>query len=78
MEDKNRLSDSSLEKAIGGAGGYASAPRFKVGDKVTLIVYPEYGIGTVVNVYSDGMGWKCTVRFDAGIMDASDIEFIPA
>ncbi|MBQ3797134.1 MAG: hypothetical protein II842_12830 [Butyrivibrio sp.] len=78
MEDKNRVNDNELTAVTGGAATKASAPRFQVGDKVTLIVYPEFGIGTIVNVYMGGTGWNCTARFDSGIIDASDIEFIPA
>ncbi len=78
MEEKNRLNEVELEEVAGGANGYASAPRFNVNDKVTLIVYPEFGVGVVKNVYMSNGIWKCTVKFDAGIMDASDIEFIPA
>ncbi len=78
MENNNKLNEVELKEVAGGANGYASAPRFNVGDKVTLIVYPEFGIGTVKNVYFSNGTWKCTVMFDAGIMEASDIEFIPA
>ncbi len=78
MEEKNMLNEVELKEVAGGANGYASAPRFNVGDKVTLIVYPEFGVGVVKNVYMNNGVWKCTVMFDTGIMDASDIEFIPA
>ncbi len=78
MADINTLNEVELEKVAGGVNGYASAPRFSVGDKVTLIVYPEFGVGVVKNVYMSNGIWKCTVKFDAGIMDASDIEFMPA
>ncbi len=77
MEDKNRVQDTELEKVAGGYG-YPPVSRYKVGDKVTLAVYPEYGIGTVVSVYTDATGFKCMVKFDAGIMDASEYEFNPA
>ncbi len=77
MEEKNILNEAELEEVAGGVIGYASAPRFSVDDKVTLIVYPEFGIGVVKNVYMrDGIRY-CTAHFDAGIMEASDIEFAP-
>ncbi len=78
MENKNILNDDELKEVAGGATGYASTARFSVGDKVTLIVYPEFGIGVVKSVYMKSGSWYCTVFFDAGIMDASDIEFVPA
>ena len=78
MEKKNTVSDVELKEVTGGANSYASTARFSVGDKVTLIVYPEFGIGVVKSVYMKNGSWYCTVFFDAGIMDASDIEFAPA
>ena len=74
--DIHRLNDSELGAVTGGSGGCTTTPRFQVGDRVSLMVYPEYGVGTVTNVYMDGTLWKCTVRFDAGEIDAPEIEFI--
>ena len=44
---------------------------------VTLL-YPEFGIGKVRNVYLKNSYWYCQVTFDQGIMDANQDEFIPA
>ena len=76
MEANNMVLDETLEVVAGGK--LASTARFQVGDKVTLIVYPEFGVGTVASIYMQGGIWKCVVRFDSGIIEASDIEFIPA
>lgn len=78
MTDRNMINDAELENVTGGVTGIASTPRFSIGDKVMLLVYPEFGVGTVMSVYMQGAVWKCTVRFDSGIIEASDIEFIPA
>ena len=78
MEEKSRLNEAELKEVAGGANGYGSAPRFDVGDKVSLMLYPEFGVGVVKNVYMSNGVWNCTVIFDTGITDASDIEFIPA
>ena len=76
--DIHRLNDSELEAVTGGSGECTSMLCFQVGDRVSLIVYPEYGVGTVIRVYMDGTVWKCTVRFDADEIDAPEIEFIRA
>lgn len=77
MTDKNILNDNELQEVTGGSVS-TSTPRFQVGDKVSLIVYPEFGVGVVQKVYMSGGIWKCLVKFDAGLIDTSDIEFIPA
>ena len=43
--------------------------------EVTLFLYPEYGTGIVMATYMEGGVWKCRVKFEAGLMDAPDIEF---
>ena len=78
--EKKKLNDNELKQVSGGIAGSSMYPtaRYKVGDRVKLAIYPEYGIGTVMSSYFDGTEWKCSVKFDAGIMDASEIEFVPA
>ena len=79
MSEMIMMNENELETITGGAlGTTASTPRFAIGDKVMLLVYPEFGVGTVMNVYMQASMWKCVVRFDSGMIDASDIEFIPA
>ncbi|WP_022776999.1 hypothetical protein [Butyrivibrio sp. AE3009] len=78
MSEIIMVKDNELENIAGGAAGTASTPRFAIGDKVMLLIYPEFGVGTVMNVYMQASMWKCVVRFDSGMIDASDIEFIPA
>ena len=78
MEEKSRLNEAELKEVAGGANGYASASIFNVGDKVLFRLNPEFGVGVVKNVYMSNGVWKCTVMFDTGIMDAADVEFIPA
>lgn len=43
--------------------------------EVTLFLYPEYGTGIVMATYMEGGVWKLRVKFEAGLMDAPDIEF---
>lgn len=78
MTAQNMMEESELFYVAGGTNSDTTAPRFKVNDKVTLIVYPQFGIGIVKNVYQKTDGWYCTVAFDTGVVDASDIEFYPA
>ena len=75
-----QLTESELAKASGGSTLDAPMPvqRFSPGDKVTLSVYPEYGIGTVQYVYWESDAWFCTVQFAAGTMSAYEEEFEPA
>ena len=77
MKEKNTLNDALLGAVVGGDGP-VNPPRFMVGDSVTLVVYPEYGVGTILCVYQDGSDWKCTVQFPGGEMNASEDEFDPA
>ena len=76
----NSLNDSELGAVTGGSGGNGRGQRFKVGDKVSLMAYPQYGVGIVKYVYceQEGTEWKCSVAFDAGTVDALEDEFIPA
>ena len=82
MTEKKALSNETLEKVTGGAGTSATpsatTPKYSVGDKVAVLLYPEFDTGTVTNVYIKNSMWYCQVRFDAGIMDASQDEFVPA
>ncbi len=93
MDENNRLDLNDLENVTGGTGEPHTgpryqvdggsgesypAPRYKVGDKVLLKDYPKYGVGTVKNVYLKNSMWTCQVYFDAGVMDASQDEFLPA
>ncbi len=75
MEDNKTLNNEQLEKVSGDANSSISSCKFTVGDKVTLFLYPEYGTGTVMATYMEGGVWKCRVKFEAGLMDAPDIEF---
>ena len=78
MDEKYRLDIDDLENVTGGTQVAATTPRFSVGDRVTIRLYPEYGVGTVTNVYINNSMWTCQVYFDAGVMDASQDEFLPA
>ena len=60
-------------------GGTADAPaKYSVGDKVSLFVYPEYGVGKIIDMHLEAGGWMCTVEFDKGIITAQEVEFSPA
>ncbi len=82
MTDKIIMENEELEKVTGGlsfsATPSATTPKYNVGDKVSVLLYPEFGIGTVRNVYLKNSYWYCQVMFDQGIMDANQDEFIPA
>lgn len=82
MTDKNIMKNEELEKVTGGATNSATpsatTPKYSVGDKVTVLLYPEFGVGSVTNVYLKNSMWNCQVRFDSGLMDASQDEFAPA
>ena len=75
MEDNNRLDRSELEFVTGGASSNIGQPRFQHGDRVKLLLYSEYGPGTVQSSYFDGDVWKCVVIFSAGTMEAPETEF---
>ncbi|MCR5789824.1 MAG: hypothetical protein K6G83_08045 [Lachnospiraceae bacterium] len=77
MKEKNTLNEVQLGKVAGGEEA-SDPPKYHENDQVRLIVYPEYGVGTVLSVYPDGSGWKCSAQFSDGIMDASEDEFEPA
>ena len=51
MDEKYRLDIDDLENVTGGTQVAATTPRLSVGDRVTIRLYPEYGVGTVTNVY---------------------------
>ena len=78
MKDKNGLNEKELEQATGGI--IADAPRqlYSVGDKVTLLVYPEYGVGTVTGVQLVSGSWSCVVQFGDNTVTADQSEFRPA
>ncbi len=81
MTDKNLMNNEELKNVTGGsvsATPSATTPKYSVGDKVTVLLYSEFGVGTVTNVYFKNSVWNCQVRFDAGIMDAPQDEFVPA
>lgn len=85
IKDKNtqdhiisKMEDEELENVAGGNGNSLKSSRFNVGDKVILMIYPEYGIGTVISVYMKEGRWQCVVKFAAGVMDADEIEFVPS
>ena len=75
MEDKNKLDESELKSVSGGTNVTNVTQRFKQGDRVKLVVYPEFGVGEVMNVYFDGTVYKCVAKFNAGTMEAPEIEF---
>ena len=77
MDENYRLDIDDLENVTGGTGESYPVPKYNVGDRVLLNVYPDYGVGTVMNVYFKDSIWTCQVRFDAGIMDAPQDEFDP-
>ncbi len=79
MTTMNMMNEEKLEKVVGGKTIAGSATsRFAVGDRVTLIVYPDFGVGVVKSVYNSDMGWKCVVLFDSGMIDALQDEFLMA
>ncbi len=72
------LTEQELKNVAGGAGLNIPPQRFNVGDKVLLMIYPEYGVGTVRQAKVVSGSWQYTVQFDAGMMTADEFEFIPA
>ena len=82
MTNKMLMKNEELEKVSGGvsfsATPSANTPKYSVGDKVTVFLYPEFGVGTVRNIYLKNSAWYCQVKFDQGIMDANQDEFAPA
>ncbi len=78
MKNKNKLDDDMLDKVSGGDGGDVPPQLFNIGDRVTLKVYPQYGIGTVVEARLVSGSWQYTAEFDGGTMTADESEFTPA
>lgn len=75
---KQPLNDDQLNNIAGGNGVDIPVPHFSKGDKVTLIIHPEYGIGIVLSVFLEQKEWMVIARFDKGIIEASEYEFISA
>ena len=78
MAEKNVLNDESMNKVSGGVGSDIPAQHFFKGDKVLLMLYPQYGVGIVREAVVVAGSWQLTVQFDAGMMTADEYEFIPA
>ena len=76
MTEINALDNESLEKVSGGMS--AESCKYNVGDRVIVQIYPEYGVGTVLNTYLNHRVWICRVLFDSGEMEADQNEFLPA
>ena len=72
------INDDVLDQAAGGACGNIPPQHFNIGDRVKLLLYPEYGIGTVMDASLVSNDWHYSVQFDAGLMSANETEFIHA
>ena len=75
---KQPLNDDQLNNIAGGNGVDIPVPHFSKGDNVTLFEHPECGIGIVLSVILKEKEWMVTARFDKGIIEAPELEFIPA
>ena len=83
MTENNKLNDEQMKQVSGGRGEtVVPTQHFFEGDRVMLLLYREYGVGTVIATKcvrdSKGPHWECTVQFDMGIMTADETEFIAA
>ena len=75
---KAALNPDQLGRVTGGTANIPAA-KYHIGDRVSLIVYPEYGVGVINQIINKVPGgYDCVVIFDAGIITADESEFTPA
>ncbi len=78
MENKKILNEEQLETVAGGTISDLPRQLFSVGDKVTLFVYPDFGVGVITAAQLVSGNWQYVAQFGDNTITADQSEFLPA